>query len=100
MAARDELRQELLAARKRLLAFYQALSTEELERICTKSEVEGAAPWSASDHLAHINSTERALMKIVTRSMEGAEDPVGFGVFKGDRAKILGAINSRNEIGE
>ena len=98
MATHVEIRRQLVEARERLLAFYAALSPEELARICTQSEVEGAAPWTASDHLAHINSTERALMKMVTRSMEGADDPVGFGVFHGDRAKIMETINSRNEI--
>ncbi|MEO7002900.1 MAG: DinB family protein [Ktedonobacterales bacterium] len=98
MATREHIQQQLIEARGRLLAFYQALSPEELRSICTQSEIEGAAPWTASDHLAHVNSTERALMNIVTRSMEGVDDPVGFGVFQGDHAKIMDAINSRNEI--
>jgi len=98
LATRDDIRRRLIEARERLLSYYQALSPEELQRICTQSEVEGADPWTASDHLAHVNSVERALMKMVTRALENASDPTGFGVFHGDRTKIVASINTFNEV--
>ena len=59
MPTRAEILDTLAASQTQVLAFFQGLSPQDLERPATASEVPGAAPWRAKDHLAHLVKSER-----------------------------------------
>jgi hypothetical protein len=71
MPTRAEILDTLAASRMRVLAFFQALSPEDLERTATASDVPGAAPWRAKDHLAHLVKSERNGQHLLRRVLAG-----------------------------
>ncbi len=58
MPTRAEILDTLAASQTQVIAFFQGLSPEDLERPATASEVPGAAPWRAKDHFAHLVKSE------------------------------------------
>jgi hypothetical protein len=71
MPTRAELVDTLAASQMRVLAFFQALSPQDLERPATASDVPGAAPWRAKDHLAHLVQNERNIQQLLRRALAG-----------------------------
>src|SRR5687768_7040784 len=96
MPTRESIRGKLESARQELLDWYRALPQDELTRPCTESEVEGGAPWSAKDHIAHLAMIERNFQQICRRTLEGDERPVGFGG-GGDRESMIASVHKMNQ---
>lgn len=74
MPTRAEIVDTLAASQRQLLAFFQGLSQEELERPVTASEAPKEPPWRAKDHLAHLIDNERILQAMLRRVLDG-ENP-------------------------
>jgi hypothetical protein len=71
MPTRAEILDTLAASRTRVMAFFQGLSPEDLERPATASDVPGAAPWRAKDHLAHLVKSERNIQRLLRSVLAG-----------------------------
>ena len=71
MPTRAEILDTLAASQTQVLAFFQGLSPEDLERPATASDVPGAAPWRAKDHLAHLVKSERNIQQLLRRALAG-----------------------------
>ncbi len=71
MPTRAEILDTLAASQTQVMAFFQGLSPEDLERPATASEVPGAAPWCAKDHLAHLVKNERNIQQLLLRAFAG-----------------------------
>ncbi|HEY6407649.1 MAG TPA: hypothetical protein VIY29_09290, partial [Ktedonobacteraceae bacterium] len=76
MPTRAEILDTLAASQTQVMAFFQGLSPEDLERPATASEVPGAAPWRAKDHLAHLVQNERNIQHLLRRALAGEERDV------------------------
>lgn len=72
MPTRVEILDTLAASQTQVMAFFQGLSPEDMERTVTASGVPGAAPWRAQDHLAHLVQNERAIQHVLRRTLAGA----------------------------
>ena len=72
MPTRAEILDTLEASQTQVMAFFQGLSSEDLERQASASEVPGAAPWRAKDHLAHLVKNERDIQHLLRRILEGS----------------------------
>ncbi|MBO0789552.1 MAG: hypothetical protein J2P36_01190 [Ktedonobacteraceae bacterium] len=72
MSTRAEILDTLAASQTQVLAFFQGLSPQDLERPATASDVPGAAPWRAKDHLTHLVQTERNIQQLLRRALEGS----------------------------
>ena len=68
MPTRAEILDTLAASQTQVLAFFQGLSQEDLVRPATASDVPGAAPWCAKDHLAHLVQNERNIQQLLRRA--------------------------------
>ena len=71
MPTRAEILDTLASSQMQVLAFFQGLSPEDLERPATASEVPGAAPWRAKDHFAHLVQNERNIQRLLRRVLAG-----------------------------
>jgi hypothetical protein len=71
MPTRAEILDILAASQTQVLAFFQGLSPEDLERPATASDVPGAAPWRAKDHFAHLVKNERDIQHLLRRALAG-----------------------------
>jgi hypothetical protein len=71
MPTRAEILDTLAASQTQVMAFFQGLSPQDLERPATASEVPGAAPWRAKDHLAHLVQNERNIQQLLRRALAG-----------------------------
>jgi hypothetical protein len=71
MPTRAEILDTLAASQTQVLAFFHGLSPQDLERPATASEVPGAAPWRAKDHLAHLVKSERNIQHLLRRTLAG-----------------------------
>jgi uncharacterized membrane protein len=71
MPTRAEILDTLAASQTQVLAFFHRLSPEDLERPATASDVPGAAPWRAKDHLAHLVKNERDIQHLLRRILAG-----------------------------
>jgi len=71
MLTRAEILDILAASQTQVLAFFQGLSPEDLERPATASDVPGAAPWRAKDHFAHLVKNERDIQHLLRRALAG-----------------------------
>lgn len=76
MPTRAEVLDTLAASQTQVLAFFQGLSSEDLERPATPSDVPGAAPWRAKDHFAHLVQSERNIQHLLRRALAGEERDV------------------------
>ncbi|MHB8595835.1 MAG: DinB family protein [Ktedonobacteraceae bacterium] len=98
MPTREVIFKSLAQAHEELLAYYQSLTPQELERICTASEVPGGEPWRPKDHLAHLTLIEQAFQGMVWRTLKGSSDPVGFSrTGATNREEILAWIHRNNQ---
>jgi len=71
MPTRAEILDTLTASQTQVMAFFHGLSPEDLERPATASDVPGAAPWRAKDHLAHLVRSERNIQRLLRRVLAG-----------------------------
>ncbi|GHO88184.1 DinB family protein [Dictyobacter formicarum] len=71
MPTRAEILDILATSQTQVLAFFQGLSPEDLERPTTTSEVPGAAPWRAKDHFAHLVKSERNIQRLLRHALAG-----------------------------
>jgi hypothetical protein len=71
MATRAAILDTLAASQTRVLAYFQGLSPQDLLRPATASEVPGAAPWCARDHLAHLVKSERNIHQLLRATLAG-----------------------------
>ena len=71
MPTRAEILDTLAASQTQVLAFFHGLSPEDLERPATASDLPGAAPWRAKDHLAHLVQSERNIQQLLRRVLAG-----------------------------
>jgi len=53
------------------MAFFQGLSSKDLERPATASRSPGATPWRAKDHLAHLTHSERDIQQLLRGALAG-----------------------------
>ena len=98
MPTREVILQILAETHEALLAYYSALTPDELERICTASEVPGGEPWRPKDHLAHLTLIEQAFQGMVRRTLKGSADPVGFSrTGATNREEIVAWIHRNNQ---
>jgi hypothetical protein len=92
---RAEILRKLAKERDNLVARMRDLSPDDLTCACTQSEVEGAAPWSAKDHLAHLAYIERAFQGMIRRTVAGESNPVRFG--GGSREEVFARVHKGNQ---
>ena len=71
MPTRAEILDTLAASQTQVMAFFQGLSPEDLERPATASEVPGEVPWRAKDHFAHLVQNERNIQQLLRRTLAG-----------------------------
>ena len=71
MPTRAEILDTLAASQTQVMAFFQGLSQEDLERPATASEVPGEAQWCAKDHFAHLVKSERNIQRLLHRTLAG-----------------------------
>lgn len=71
MPTRSEILDTLAASQAEVMAFFQGLGPQDLERPATASEVPGAAPWRAKDHFAHFVQSERNIQHLLRRVLAG-----------------------------
>ncbi len=96
MPTRDEITAKLDKERTKLVERFRSLSEADLTRPCTESEVDGATPWAAKDHLAHLAMIERAFQGMIRRTLEKAGNPVGFD-FKAGRDAAIARVHKGNQ---
>ena len=73
MPTRAEILDTLASSQTQVLAFFHGLSAQDLERPATASELPGAPPWCAKDHLAHLVKNERNIQHLLRRIL--ADEP-------------------------
>ncbi len=71
MPTRAEILDTLATSQAQVMAYFQGLSPQDLERPATASGVPGAAPWRAKDHLAHLVHSERNIQHLLRRTLAG-----------------------------
>lgn len=71
MPTRAEILDTLAASQAQVLAFFHGLSPQDLVRPATASDVPGAAPWRAKDHLAHLVNSERNIQRLLRATLAG-----------------------------
>jgi hypothetical protein len=71
MPTRTEILDTLAASQEQVLAYFQGLSPEALERPCTASGVPGEAAWRAKDHFAHLAQNERNIQHLLRFTLAG-----------------------------
>lgn len=71
MPTRAEILDTLATSQTQVMAFFQGLSAQDLERPATASEVPGAPPWRAKDHLAHLVQSECNIQRLLRRTLAG-----------------------------
>jgi hypothetical protein len=71
MPTRAEILDTLAASQTQVMAFFQGLSPEDLERPATASGVPGEAPWRAKDHFAHLAKSERNGQRLLRSALAG-----------------------------
>jgi hypothetical protein len=75
MPTRSEIQDILAASQEQVLAYFDGLSPEALERPCTESGVPGEAPWRAKDHFAHLTANEQGIHTLLRLTLTGASLP-------------------------
>jgi DinB family protein len=75
MPTRSEIQDILAASQEQVLAYFDGLSPEALERPCTASGVPGEAPWRAKDHFAHLTANEQGIQTLLRLTLAGGSLP-------------------------
>lgn len=71
MPTREEIVAGLATSQSQVIAYFQGLSTHDLERPATTNDVPGAPPWRAKDHLAHLVQHERSIQPLLRHALAG-----------------------------
>jgi hypothetical protein len=71
MPTRAEIQDALATSQTQVMAFFQGLSPQDLERPATPNGVPGEAPWRPKDHLAHLVQNERNIQHFLRRTLAG-----------------------------
>jgi hypothetical protein len=96
MPTRSEILNTLAASQEQVIAYFQKLSPEELERPCTASGVPGEAAWRAKDHFAHLAENERNIQILLRLTLKGETSlPGNMGAMS--REERLARANQRNQ---
>ena len=96
MPTRSEILDTLAASQKQVIAYFQGLSHEDLERPCTTSGVPGEAAWRAKDHFAHLAANERNIQILLRLTLKGETSlPGNLGAMS--REERLAFANQRNQ---
>src|SRR5258707_15539418 len=75
MPTRSEIQDTLAASQEQVLAYFDGLSPQNLERPCTASGVPGESPWRAKDHYAHLTANERDIQILLRLSLTAVSLP-------------------------
>jgi hypothetical protein len=75
MPTRSEIQDTLATSQAEVLAYFEGLSPEALERPCTASGVPGEAPWRAKDHFAHLTANEQGIQALLRLTLTGTPRP-------------------------
>src|ERR1017187_3572287 len=95
MPTRSEIQDTLAASQKNVIAYFEGLSSEALERPCTASGVPGEAPWRAKDHYAHLTANEQGIQTLLRLSLTGGSLPGNLGTMSPEER--LAWANQRNQ---
>ena len=95
MPTRSEIQDTLAASQKKVNAYFEELSPEDLERPCTASGVPGEAPWRAKDHYAHLTANEQGIQTLLRLSLTGGSMPGNLGTMSPEER--LAWANQRNQ---
>src|ERR1700682_5387823 len=95
MPTRSEIQDTLAASQKKVIAYFEGLSPEALERPCTASGVPGEAPWRAKDHYAHLTANEQGIQTLLRLSLTGGSLPGNLGAMSPEER--LAWANQRNQ---
>src|SRR6266700_4399836 len=96
MPTRTEILDTLAASQTKVMAFFQGLSPEDLERPATANGVPGEAPWRAKDHFAHLAQNERNIQILLRLTLNGETSlPGNLGAMS--REERLAFSNQRNQ---
>ena len=95
MPTRSEIQDTLVASQKKVIAYFEGLSPEDLERPCTASGVPGEAPWRAKDHYAHLTANEQGIQTLLRLSLTGGSLPGNLGTMSPEER--LAWANQRNQ---
>ena len=96
MPTRAEILDTLAASQERVLAYFEGLSLEALERPCTASGVPGEAAWRAKDHFAHLAANERNIQVLLRLALKGETSLPGIPDAQ-SREERLALANQRNQ---
>ena len=98
MPTRTEILETLHQSQERLFTLIRTWTPEELEQICTTSQVPESRPWRRKDHCAHLALIERAFQAIIRRTLAHEADPVGFSrTGATNREEVLAWIHRQNQ---
>ena len=96
MLTRSEILETLAASHEQVMAFFQGLSPEALDRPCTASGVPGEPAWRAKDHFAHLAQNERSIQQVLHSTLTGAASlPDTLGTMSPEERQAMG--NQRNQ---
>lgn len=95
MPTRSEIQDTLAASQEQVLAYFDGLSPEALERPCTASGVPGEAPWRAKDHFAHLTANEQGIQTLLRLTLTGGSLPDNLATMSAEER--LAWSNQRNQ---
>jgi hypothetical protein len=95
MPTRSEIQDTLAASQEQVLAFFDGLSPETLERPCTANSVPGEAPWRAKDHFAHLTANEWGIHTLLRLTLTGGSLPDNLATMSAEER--LAWSNQRNQ---
>src|SRR5690242_13102226 len=95
MPTRSEIQNALAASQEKVMAYFEGLSPEDLERPCTASGVPGESAWSAKDHFAHLTANEEGIQTLLRLSLTGGSLPENLAAMSPEERQAWG--NQRNQ---
>ena len=95
MPTRSEIQDTLAASQEQVLAYFDGLSPEALERPCTASGVPGEAPWRAKDHFVHLTANEQGIQTLLRITLTGGSLPDNLATMSAEER--LAWSNQRNQ---
>jgi hypothetical protein len=96
MPTRAEILDTLATSQERVMAYFQGLSSEDLERPCTASGIPGEAAWRAKDHFAHLAQNERNIQYLLRFTLTGLTSLPG-SIGEASSEERLALANQRNQ---
>src|SRR5947209_18753899 len=95
MPTRSEIQDTLAASQEQVLAYFEGLSPEALERPCTASGIPGEVPWRAKDHFAHLTANEQGIQTLLRLTLTGGSLPDNLATMSAEER--LAWSNQRNQ---